>query len=271
MLLDEQPFLVFVEIPPTAVGAVPVFGFAFDRYKNLAIGAELVLTLNPLSGLASVQAFPDPVFLTLDSPSVQVAVRAIYSDGSLRHVSPNDSALSFSMAAGGVAAVDDEGRVTAIAPGETELVIDFGSQTTSIPVFVVTDKGDDGTRALALRRDIGANEGSLRLTGSAGGRPILGGSLELTLDLSVTGHTSGLIWGQLKPLYYPFAGGQVLGIDINSPRLFSFAAVAGNETHTFDLGNDASLIGVRVHVQGILSSGVPMRLTNAWDLRIGLE
>jgi len=273
-LRDEEPYVVFVRVPANAVGVVPIYGMALDAGYNLAMGAELFISVNPFPGVASVYATPDPLFLTLHDPSIQLGVRAVYNDGSLRYLDPDDPGLSFVAVSGSVAAVDGEGHVSAVAPGETTVRVGYGGKLAQVPVHVVTDEGDDGSRALALRRDLSGNVGSLQLSGSQGGRPVLGASITLRLDLAATGHASGVVFLHVDPLHYPVPGGQALGVDLRSPASLVFPVLPGADSYSHSLGSSPVMIGLRLSAQGIHFGAAPssapsLAFSNVWDFRIG--
>jgi hypothetical protein len=272
---QTSPFLVLVEMPADTVGVVPIYALAFGP-GNFTVSADLIITMNPAPSLDKLYALPAPVFLTYDSPTVQLGVRALYTDGSGRLVDPEDDDLHFTMVPGGVASVDGEGRLSALAPGVTSVIVGYAGKTVTIPVIVVTHEGDDGTHALALRRDLAGNVGSLKLSGSKGGRPVLGSTLSFQLDLSTTGHAAGAILLRPDPLFYPAPGGQAVGIDLFSLPLAGFPVVPGANTVTVTVPAPAILIGQRIYCQGIHFGSAPtsapvVAFSNTWDLRLGLE
>ncbi len=167
------------------------------------------------------------------------------------------------------------------------LALGPGSHTLSVEVVDATDWVRDEAKRDALMRetrswtlvvagavaqDAGANPSSFTLGGSALGRPVLGATLDLLVDVGTTGHDASTVIGFLGGLSATLGGGQVLLVDVAHPagELFGFPVQSGSFATTVPIPADPSLCGLAVHAQGMHLFGVqPFALSNAQVLTLG--
>ena len=103
----------------------------------------------------------------------------------------------------------------------------------------------------------------------------LGGSLDVSVDLTTTGHSTAVIFGFDTPLAgIKLGGGQVLlCIDSGSGELLSGggkAAAGPLAMFSCPVPNDPCLLGFTVCIQAIHAFGVsPFALSNAYDVTVG--
>ena len=141
-----------------------------------------------------------------------------------------------------------------------------------VPIYVVSDEspfpGAVFTTAplasVAIR-----NAGSNPMSYSAGGLPILGEGLDLTVDLTLTGDTSAILLFSTVIANQTLAGGQVLLV--GNPIRRSFGPFAGPVVNiTLPLPAFPPLAGVTLFSQAMhLSAGPGFALSNAVDLTLG--
>jgi len=279
-ILDHPPFQAVVRVPKDAIGTQVISAFAWGG-STLGVALDVAVTLNPFTDLDGLLVTPDPLFLFPYAPVVQLAVTAHYRDQALRQLEPDDAGLSFRSLNPAVATVDPRGNVTAQAEGGTTIEVTLKEPLglvlvrTGVPVYVTLVPADDG-RALAIRRDCGANPGGYSVSGSHGGRPVLGGTLALSLDLPRLGYSRGAILLSDAAGYDAFSGGQVLCVERASPRFMSLPLSVGATSRSILVPANMSLLGVRLYTQGIafgrsLPSLPVFQLTNAWDFRVGAK
>lgn len=102
--------------------------------------------------------------------------------------------------------------------------------------------------------------------------PGLGLTLNLTVnDSGSTGYTMVVYFGHLLPASVTLPGGQVLLVDLNSPRVYNLALPKTIPTVlSFPIPNDPALCGLTLSTQAGLVLGVPgFVLSNAQDLVVG--
>ena len=100
--------------------------------------------------------------------------------------------------------------------------------------------------------------------------PVLGSTIELSVDLSTTGHTFAQIFAFTDPVMISLGGGQVLLI--GGQPLGQSPLIAGTPVARFDLDipNDPMMAGFTFYTQAVHVAGVqPYALSNAVDLTIG--
>ena len=126
-----------------------------------------------------------------------------------------------------------------------------------------------GTGANAFLRKVDPNTGSLTTASS----PRVGAAVELTVDVSETGHAFALLAGSASAAHQVLPAGQVLLVDLLDPagELLGLPSDAGPEA-SFQLlvPNDTSLVGATLAVQAAHYGGAPFALSNALDLALGL-
>ena len=126
----------------------------------------------------------------------------------------------------------------------------------------------DLRRATSTVRDAGSNPSSLR-----SGPPVLGTTLDLTVDLSTSGHALAGVVGFLSPLTLQLAGGQTLLVNVADPagELFGLALAVGPQAQlAIPLPLDASLLGLSPSAQAVHVGAVtPFALSNALDFVVG--
>lgn len=183
------------------------------------------------------------------------------------------------------ASLDDRGRFgSAIAnvgdldaSGDSDLVIGApydGSGGSEQGVFWDVFLGC-ARPAVASLRNLGfRNPLSYSLTGSDGGRPVIGGTLTMHVDASgTTGHLASTVLGYLSStdVILP-GGGQRLLVDVTHPTgdLLGLGVHRGDLQATVQMPDILALCGVTLYTQGVHLLGVrPYALTNAWDLTFG--
>ena len=218
---------------------------------------------------------------------------AVALDGDLALVGARRDPVSNSFSAGrayvyernlgGPDAWQEVARLTAATPGSSEElgrsvairgnmafagVPGSGSQSTgAVEVFTISP----APLATVTNRNAGANPQSLSAD------PVsIGGTLELNLDPSLSGHLAGWVFAFDSQISVTLGGGQVLlcidgtgqgelftgsglGPGLGSPALFSVPVPAST-----------NLCGAVLYVQGLCGLGaVPFALSNAQDVQIG--
>ena len=121
-----------------------------------------------------------------------------------------------------------------------------------------------------VRNGSGTNPASYAIVG----RPVLGGTITLTVNASgTTGHTNSTILSFLLPATVVLGGGQELLLDVASPggELLGLPFQGGDTSLAgIPLPSDPALCGLRVSTQGLHLGGVrPFALSNAIDLVFG--
>lgn len=121
-----------------------------------------------------------------------------------------------------------------------------------------------------VRNGSGSNPASYSIVG----RPVLGGTITLSVNASgTTGHTNSTILSFLRPDTVVLAGGQELLLDLTSPggELLGLP-LQGGDTHLpgIPVPADPALCGLRIATQGLHAGGTrPFALSNAIDLVFG--
>ena len=122
-------------------------------------------------------------------------------------------------------------------------------------------------------RNAGSNPSSYAVGGSHGGNPVLGGTLDLTVNASgTTGHRNSTILGFLSPATIVLAGGQVLLLDLGSSSELLGLGLQGGDTNLIGapIPYDLAICGLAVSTQGLHIGGVrPFALSNAVDFVFG--
>lgn len=122
---------------------------------------------------------------------------------------------------------------------------------------------------------LGINPTSYTVTGSHGGRPVIGGSIHYHVDaIGTTGHTSSVVVGFLSPLQAVLGSGQVLLMNVVDPagEVLGYPIVPGNFDLDVPVANDPNLCGVTVYTQAIHLFGVaPFALSNRHVLTFGYD
>ena len=99
---------------------------------------------------------------------------------------------------------------------------------------------------------------------------VIGGTWTATVDLSTTGHSMAILYGQEASANTTLGGGQVLLIDLASPRAFQLIAAGPLASFSAAIPNDPILCGFEAFTQAGHFGGVsPFALSNAQDLLIG--
>jgi pimeloyl-ACP methyl ester carboxylesterase len=271
-VLQKAPFRTVVEIPSVADVSHTLVALGWTDH-SLAISGQLLLRLDGSTVPESLVVSPDPLFLLPYEPCVQLAVQARYADLSLRPVRPNDPGLSFQSSASAIATVDLEGRVCARGNGRASIGVTYNGRSLEVPVIVDLTQADDH-RALASRRQCGQNPGGFDVSGSTGGRPVTGATVALHLDPASLGYGTGLLLGYEESGSLALSRGQMLCIDLSSPRLFAIPVTATTTSQTFRIPNSPGLVGYTFTAQALLSNpigpGAPAtQFANAWDFRVG--
>ena len=124
-----------------------------------------------------------------------------------------------------------------------------------------------GPAAGVLGRTAGTNVDSFEVTAAP-----LGGTLNLTVDLTTTGHASALIVAYFGKATLPF-GTDVVLVDLFHPagNVLPFPAFPGPVVNLpLGLPNNPSLCGVVVYAQAAhVDAVLPIRLSNAQDVFLG--
>jgi hypothetical protein len=271
-ILRHPPFRTVVEIPSVAS---PSHSFvALGSGGNaVAFSAQFTVRLDASATPEEVHVSPDPLFLLSYAPTVQLAVQARYADFSLRDVAPTDTGLGFQSLDASIAAVDPFGRVQAHGDGSSSILVSFNGRTREVPVVVDLTPADDD-RALTVNRQCGGNPSGLTVSGSRGGRPVLGASLTLRLDPACLGYAQGAVFGYAAGGFRVLGGGQALCVDETSTRFFLIPVASASPSVTFPIPNTLALVGARFSTQGAVTGPVvpgsrPFQLTNALEFRIG--
>ena len=121
-----------------------------------------------------------------------------------------------------------------------------------------------GPAASVVARQGGSNPNSLDADD-----PVLGASLQVTVDLGTTGHSSAALYAYSAPANLSLSGGQVLLV--GGVQLFKLPLSSGGQV-VFDaqVPNDLALLGATIHLQALHLLGVqPFALSNALELSAG--
>ncbi len=139
VLIETAPFVGTLEIPPTANGDLRIGVMAFDSDWNMA-GTEITVRVEHGATLASIRVDPDPVFLIMGRlESFRLHVLGMYSDGVERQITRAEFGTTYESLDRQVVTVDREGRLSAIAPGETKIRARNVAHTAAVDVFVQID------------------------------------------------------------------------------------------------------------------------------------
>lgn len=121
-----------------------------------------------------------------------------------------------------------------------------------------------GPAAAVVARQAGSNPDSL-----SAGDPVLGASLQVTVDLATSGHSSAALFAYSAPANLSLSGGQVLLV--GGVQLFKLPLTAGGQVlFQTQVPSDLALLGATIHLQALHLLGVqPFALSNALDLTAG--
>lgn len=105
-------------------------------YGEKSASVPVTVTTTPVEPeLTSLSVSPDSVPLKVGKDA-QLAVNAVYSDGSKKDVTSN---ADYSVPDTGVVTVNNTGKVTAIGKGETTVTVSYGGKTSKVPVSVTEE------------------------------------------------------------------------------------------------------------------------------------
>ena len=136
------------------------------------------------------------------------------------------------------------------------------------------DDGGSGPGAvwiLGLDQSPVRNSGSNPLTLSETGQPALGRPWTLTLDCTAHGAGLAFVAGYERPHPGSASPAGVVLVDLTSRRLFRFstAHIGAAVNFTPVIPSVAALLGMQLHVQGLVTGAPASRLSNALDVVIG--
>jgi hypothetical protein len=135
-LVANQPYTLNLTVPlDTPPGTYEIRAAAMTNGRLVEAKPVSIIVNKPVSHILRLQP-KEIVFRSVGEQSV-IQVIAVGADGSIFSLAgmPGLSVLS---QAPGVAAVDSQAKVTAVSPGQTNLVCTYGTESILIPVTVIT-------------------------------------------------------------------------------------------------------------------------------------
>lgn len=145
------PFNAILPIAHEALGPMRVAAMAFDAEGQIAVSEIVSTQVTTSASLTSLSVTPEEVFLFDFEPSAQLGVDGTFNDGWTRDLVKGEWPLTFQSLDPSVATVDADGQVSAVAIGETAIVVTTGAMTTyanvtveSVPQPLLGDINGDG-------------------------------------------------------------------------------------------------------------------------------
>jgi hypothetical protein len=128
-----------------------------------------------------------------------------------------------------------------------------------------------GLQSSTEYRNAGTNLESYRTWGNYAGNPVMGGFVELSVDLSLTGHQRATVLGFLGKATMLLGRGQTLLVDVTHPlgEVLHLPVLAAPVLYRATIPVDASLCGITLSTQAVHLIGVqPFALSNAIDFTV---
>ncbi|MFM9957654.1 MAG: GC-type dockerin domain-anchored protein [Phycisphaerales bacterium] len=136
------PFEAEMTAPPAWVGTMAFSAIVTEASGSRSAALEATAWVPPPAGLTSIRFDRPEIGLSAISPTGEAWVRGLFADGIERNLSVPGIAIQYSVDDESVAAVDSNGRVTARRVGSATLTATYGGQSATIPVQVLSAKGD---------------------------------------------------------------------------------------------------------------------------------
>jgi hypothetical protein len=121
--VDAPPFATILTIPADAVGDVLVEAVGVDAAGALGFSDPVAIHVQAGSPLDSLEAMDTAPVLFGAGDSRGLAIVGHFDDGVLRDVTSPTAGTTYASADPGIVTVSDSGLLTAVAPGETEVVV----------------------------------------------------------------------------------------------------------------------------------------------------
>jgi hypothetical protein len=138
--LDRPPFATNFAIPADAVGDVLVEAVGVDAAGTLGFSDPVAMHVQAGSPLASLEAMDAAPVLFGAGDSRGLAIVGHFDDGILRDVTSPTAGTTYASADPGIATVSDSGLLTAVAPGETVVVVENAGVSTTVSVTVLANR-----------------------------------------------------------------------------------------------------------------------------------
>lgn len=136
---EHPPFDLVVPIDRKWSGPMRVMCSVLAKGEKLIASGELLINVVPAESPVSIAA-TDPVRMVAGSgrnlPRQHINVRGTYADGLVRDIGRKDLGTSFRSSDPRVVTVDDEGFLTAGAPGRAVVTVQHGALSELVPVSV---------------------------------------------------------------------------------------------------------------------------------------
>jgi hypothetical protein len=139
-VLDMPSFAANVAIPADAVGDVLVEAVGVDAAGALGFSDPITIHVQAGSPLDSLEAMDAAPVLFGAGDSRELAIVGHFDDGVLRDVTSPTAGTTYTSADPGIVTVSDSGLLTAVAPGETEVVAENAGVSTPVAVTVLANR-----------------------------------------------------------------------------------------------------------------------------------
>jgi hypothetical protein len=139
-LFDAPPFTTTLDIPQDAVGDVLVLAAGVDAAGATGYSDPVTIHVQAGSPLDSLEAMDATPILFGAGDSRSLAIVGHFDDGVLRDVTSPTAGTTYASADPGIVTVSDSGLLTAVAPGETEVVVENAGVSTTVAVTVLANR-----------------------------------------------------------------------------------------------------------------------------------
>ena len=139
-LFDTPPFTTTLDIPEDAVGDVLVLAAGVDAAGAIGYSGIVTIHVQAGSALDSLEAMDATPILFGVGDSRSLAIVGHFDDGVLRDVTSPTAGTTYASADPGIVTVSDSGLLTAVAPGETEVVVENAGVSTTVAVTVLANR-----------------------------------------------------------------------------------------------------------------------------------
>ncbi len=139
-LLSAPPFSTTLDIPQETVGDVLVEAAGVDAAGELGYSEFVTLHVQTGSPLDTLEAMDAAPLLFGAGDSRNLAIIGHFDDGVLRDVTSPTAGTTYASADPGIVTVSDSGLLTAVAPGETEVVVENAGVSITVAVTVLANQ-----------------------------------------------------------------------------------------------------------------------------------
>jgi pimeloyl-ACP methyl ester carboxylesterase len=139
-LFDAPPFTTTLDIPQDAVGDLLVLAVGVDAAGASGYSGIVTIHVQAGSPLDSLEAMDATPILFGAGDSRSLAIVGHFDDGVLRDVTSPTAGTTYVSTDPGIVTVSDSGLLTAVAPGETEVVVENAGVSTTVAVTVLANR-----------------------------------------------------------------------------------------------------------------------------------